>query len=282
MKPEIKKFFDKRTKRHISLVQKYCGIIDKKFPEIKGIVARGTAHDASKYSKDELEPYVWLMWQYKCKDDGVDPKLPKGMQAQIDKATEHHILNNAHHPEFHQSKKTNLLAKGDRDGIPDESIDATQMSDLDIAEMVADWCAMSEERGNSPKDWADKVVNKRWRFTPEQTKLIYKLIGAAWKGQKKMRKTANQIADEVLEKCAWAFGPWGSEAKNFKEKAKIGDSAVKKEYLRLRDLAAEYPKMGNKTKFKKFKEEVDSAGGYSTQSWERAEPRTLTGLTGIR
>jgi len=202
--PEIKKYFETRTKRHISLVQKYCGIIAKKFPEMEGIIARGKAHDASKYGKDELEPYIWLTWQYKCKDDGVDPKLPEGMQARIDRAAEHHILNNAHHPEFHQSKKTGLLAKGDRDGIPDKAIDATKMSDLDIGEMVADWCAMSEERGNTPKSWADKTVNKRWLFTPKQTKLIYKLIGTVWKGPKKMRKTANQIADEALTKLGFS------------------------------------------------------------------------------
>ena len=55
------------------------------------------------------------------------------------------------------------------------------MIDDDIKEMVADWCAMSEEKGNTPKEWADKVVNKRWKFTSEQTKLIYTLIDKCWK-----------------------------------------------------------------------------------------------------
>jgi len=62
----------------------------------------------------------------------------------------------------------------------DKMVDATKMSDLDIAEMTADWAAMGEERGNSPKEWADKNVNKRWKFTKDQEKLIYELIKSVW------------------------------------------------------------------------------------------------------
>ena len=39
---------------------------------------------------------------------------------------------------------------------------------------------MSEERGNSPQEWADKVINKRWKFTDEQVKLIYELLNNIW------------------------------------------------------------------------------------------------------
>ena len=51
-------------------------------------------------------------------------------------------------------------------------IDATKMPDLDVAEMVADWCAVSEERGNHPKTWADKNVNVRLKFTDDQKKIL--------------------------------------------------------------------------------------------------------------
>ena len=50
------------------------------------------------------------------------------------------------------------------------------MTDVDIAEMVADWMAMSEERGGHPKEWADNNVNKRWEFSRGQCNLIYKII----------------------------------------------------------------------------------------------------------
>lgn len=35
---------------------------------------------------------------------------------------------------------------------------------------------MGREKGTSPKDWADKNVGPRWKFTPEQVKEIYGLI----------------------------------------------------------------------------------------------------------
>jgi hypothetical protein len=174
--PEMASHFQDRTNKHIGLVQKYCKLIG-----LEGLEERGQVHDASKFEEPEKLPYVWLTWRYKCKDDETECVLPEGMDKKIDEATEHHILSNAHHPEFHQEKRSGLLNSKDRDQPPEEMIDSTKMTPLDIAEMVADWCAMSEERGNTPREWADKNVNVRWGFTPEQTAHIYELIDGAWK-----------------------------------------------------------------------------------------------------
>jgi hypothetical protein len=46
--------------------------------------------------------------------------------------------------------------------------------------MVADWASVSEERGNSPKSWAKKNVNVRWKFNKKQEDLIYELIDVIW------------------------------------------------------------------------------------------------------
>lgn len=182
MPPEMEKHFRERTDRHIKLVQKYCKRLADSMPALASLVGRGKVHDASKYQANELLPYIWLTWRYKCQDDGTECKMPGGMEEKINAATEHHILNNSHHPEFHQDKKTGLINSKDRDAVPDEVVDATRMPPLDIAEMVADWCAMSEERGNTPKAWADKVVGPRWKFTEGQRRLIYALIDIAWRG----------------------------------------------------------------------------------------------------
>ena len=184
--------FEKRTKRHIEIVRKYCDLIAEsgKFPEI---IHRGEIHDQSKYGTIELEPYVYLAWRYKCADDGNECKLPSGMEDRIHEATMHHILNNRHHPEFHQNNKMGLLNKEDRDKPPSKIVDATNMMDGDIAEMVADWCAMSEERGGTPRGWADKNVNIRWKFTDEQADLIYHLIDSIWKSPEKSPDYTNQI-----------------------------------------------------------------------------------------
>ena len=53
---EMKDFFEKRTKRHIDLVNKYCKKIDKYDGErFKGILDRGETHDQSKYKTPERD-----------------------------------------------------------------------------------------------------------------------------------------------------------------------------------------------------------------------------------
>ena len=178
---KMKDWFEKRTKKHIGLVKKYCKKIAEYDEERFGkILEQCENHDQSKFEDPEVDPYVYTTWQYKCKDDGVDFECPKEMQDRMTEATEHHIKNNRHHPEFHCDKETDLINENDRDKPPEEMIDATKMPDLDLVEMVADWCSVSEERGKSPKSWADKNVNVRWKFTGEQKDLIYELIDNIW------------------------------------------------------------------------------------------------------
>ena len=40
---------------------------------------------------------------------------------------------------------------------------------------MADWAAMSEEKGTSMKKWIKDNVNVRWKFSPEQVSLINEL-----------------------------------------------------------------------------------------------------------
>lgn len=180
---KMEEWFNKRTKNHIDLVKKYCKRIkeygDGEFDEL---IKRSQEHDKSKLEEPEKTPYIYLTWNYKCKADGKKYEYPEGMEDKTNKATEHHIKNknNSHHPEYHCDKEANLINKDDRDKAPEEMIDATKMKEIDIAEMVADWCAVSEERKTDPEDWANKNINKRWKFTKYQEALIYELIEAAW------------------------------------------------------------------------------------------------------
>ena len=174
----MKDWFEKRTNKHIKSVQDYCEKIADYDPERFGkLVDQAKDHDASKFKDPEIEPYVYVTWGYKCKDDNVDWEAPVGMDEKMNDATTHHVLKNSHHPEYHAGEDSDVINKEDRDNpVRDKIIDGTKMPDLDIAEMVADWCSVSEERGNHPKDWADKNVNKRWKFTDKQKDLIYELI----------------------------------------------------------------------------------------------------------
>ena len=181
---EMSDWFVERTVRHIELVRKYIQrVIDAGIwfgdSELKALGRRSLTHDASKFEEPERTPYIWITWMYKMKRDGVDFEIPEEIDS--DAATLCHILGNRHHPEYHQDEKLDLLNREDRDGIPEKVIDAAKMSDIDIAEMCCDWSSVAEERGeNSPREWADSVVNIRWAFTDRQVDLIYGIIDTIW------------------------------------------------------------------------------------------------------
>jgi hypothetical protein len=181
-KKEIEDFFEKRTKKHIDLVKKYAQKIADTNSDLIKVVDQAKNHDASKYENPEYEPYLHLTWRYKCKNENDENyEIPKNIDD--NKASFHHIKSNRHHPEFHDddANEDESLNKNNRDAQPDRITDASNMNNIDIAEMVADWCAMSEELGeNNPKDWANKNINKRWKFTNRQSDLIYKLIDDIW------------------------------------------------------------------------------------------------------
>lgn len=180
--PEMEKWFEDRTARHISLVQKYCKKIEETFPgRFRNIVERGRLHDRSKYGTNEKEPYIFLSWHYRCKDKGIGWKMPDGMQEKVDQATYHHITNerNSHHPESCSRTEIPVTNCSDR-SAPKEIVDATEMKNEELAEMSADWMAMSDEKSTNPIDWADKNVNVKWKFTPEQKDLIYEILNAVW------------------------------------------------------------------------------------------------------
>ena len=173
---EMLAWFEKRTKMHIDLVQKNCKKLEDFSERFDGLVEQAKNHDASKFEDPELDPYVYITWQYYCKEHNREFEAPKDMDKQTNKVTQHHVKHNKHHPEFHSDKEVDLINRSDRDKKPKEMIDATKMPNLDIGEMLADWAAVSQEKGTSLKGWADKNVNIRWKFTDEQKDLIYELV----------------------------------------------------------------------------------------------------------
>jgi hypothetical protein len=172
---EMRDWMDERTAIHIGLVQKYAEKLENYDPErFGGIIERCSEHDASKWKEPEYTPYCFIAWDYHCKDLGKSFSVPQEIKDQMNTASEHHIHSNSHHPEFYD--KTSKINKDDRDKKPEKIVDASEMENLDIFEQLCDWEAMSEEKGNTTREWADKNVNIRWKFTPEQTKLIYDII----------------------------------------------------------------------------------------------------------
>jgi hypothetical protein len=180
---EMKDWFFERTNKHISMVRKYMQKIVDEFPQYEELLERMEDHDSPKFKEPELTPYIWITWKYKCEAKKKDFKSyspPENIDELIQEATEHHIKSQRHHPEYHCSKESNLINSNNRDEIPDEMIDATKMNDIDLCEMCADWMAVSEERGNTPIEWENKNVNKRWKFSEHQKDLIYEILNAIW------------------------------------------------------------------------------------------------------
>jgi len=169
---EMLDWFEERTRRHITLAQEYGKKVAEAFPEYASLPEKMEDHDASKFEAPEYTPYVFMTWQRK------HPKFTPPASVDITKTTLHHVVNNTHHPEF-WSPNAAINSK-DRDADPAEIVDAKRMPEIAIAEMCADWAAMGEEMGNSPLDWAEKKIGKRWAFTPEQEALIYTILEAIW------------------------------------------------------------------------------------------------------
>lgn len=157
MTPQMKLFYYERTKKHIErVIQNLMKIAKTTNIDTVKLLERAKKHDLSKFKDPELKPYIWLTEYYRCKNKKIPFQYPEGVKEETEKAWTHHKEANRHHPEYHNSPK--------------------DMTTVDIAEMVADWAAMSQEYNNDLKEWVDKNVNKKWHFTNKQTKLIYNLI----------------------------------------------------------------------------------------------------------
>jgi len=175
--PEMIKYYKDRTNMHISLVRKYCFQIEKAFPQFSGLYQNSQKHDELKFQEPERIPYIVLSWKKKIENSGGTFPVPEDIKEAIWKATEHHIKNSPHHPEYFCDRNLGLLNNKDRDGIPEVAINAFSMPDIYVAEMVADWLAMSEELGTSITDWIKKVVGIRWKFSEKQIGIINDIVG---------------------------------------------------------------------------------------------------------
>jgi len=171
---EMRDWFDERTMKHINLVQKHAKNIADNFTQFKELVEITKKHDESKLKDPEKTPYIFISWNYHCKDIGQKYDMPSEWLDKSHEATLHHVKHNKHHAEYYDDNSD--INKNNRDSKPENMVDATSMPDIYVAEMCADWIAMGEEKGNTAKEWADKNVNIRWKFTDKQTKMIYDII----------------------------------------------------------------------------------------------------------
>lgn len=150
---EMRSYFLERTKNHINLVIQFGKLLGKNYE----------GHDIDKFSDTLVFPYTLLTWKHHDKNF----KLNKMEQEEIKFATQYHIRRNEHHPEHWSEFNT----------VP---VNAKKMPLDALIEMCCDWCAMSCELKNSPLEWFEINKNKRWKFTPEQEKTIYRTLKFLW------------------------------------------------------------------------------------------------------
>jgi len=154
---EMIDFYKKRTQEHIDGVREAIKTIVKSFPELKQeLLIRGEHHDESKYSVQEQTPYIWLTWYYKHKNAGIPYTSPPGIKELAKEASNIHVKTNRHHPQAHEK--------------------ASNMSNVDIGEMIADHAAMSRELNNSLREWTKNNTLPKNEFTPIQEKLIWEMV----------------------------------------------------------------------------------------------------------
>lgn len=184
---EMIDWFNQRTRRHIELVKKYghsilCNNFIIPFIDYELFKDDIEHHDDSKLLEPERTPYIYISWDYHCQDLKIPYKIPDNIVEQTNQITNIHVCSNKHHPEYWMKNKTlDVINRSDRDQPNDFIIDCTFMPSTYIASMCADWMAMSEEKGNSPQEWADKNVNVRWEFNKIQTDFIYEILNTIWK-----------------------------------------------------------------------------------------------------
>jgi len=154
---EYKQQYIERTKKHIERVNKYAAKIGKSYPN----------HDESKLNPEKLLDAYYIFSVPK-------EERTREEDANLDMATLIHITTAAHHPEYWTP--TNLSGFTRKNFTPNGIIDATEMPEEAMEEMVCDWMAMGDEYNNTAKEWFHKVNGTRWLFSQEQQSFILNLI----------------------------------------------------------------------------------------------------------
>ena len=155
---EMEKIFISRSNLHRLLVKEnlllMTGYLNLSFDRLTEAAEQ---HDLSKFNEPERIAYMWMTWKYYCNNKGNTFNFSPEIEEMVTQGWLHHIQNNAHHPEAHES--------------PD------LMNDIHIVEMVCDWTAIAQENNNnSCLNWAKINIDKKWNFSLSKKHFILTTI----------------------------------------------------------------------------------------------------------
>lgn len=154
---EMLTYYYKTVNEHIKLVRESLKYMAKLYPRsTMELNTRASAHDRSRFGKDEYAPSVWVEWIKKKIRDKEPVTYPnKNVLSKAIAAQMLHNATNSHHPEFHHDLK--------------------DMGTLDIIEYVCDLEATSKQEGTKLSKAAFTALKKH-NWTENQKSLIRRLV----------------------------------------------------------------------------------------------------------
>jgi hypothetical protein len=185
--PEMINHFKRRTNMHINLVKKYANelipVLEKNnISWVSKFKNNINQHDNAKLQdSDIVTPYILITWEYYCKKRNIPFEITDKYRKKMHDATVRHCAHNKHHPEYWDPGfSSKMINFNSRDEPTSTIVNATKMDAISLAEMVCDWCAVSEEKNTCPYEWLDKNLNIRWHFNDNQIKFIKQILKAIW------------------------------------------------------------------------------------------------------
>lgn len=136
-----------QTKLHIGEVR-HCMLLI-----VGNLVDRANVHDASKFSDDELPAFIEATPKLRGLTYG-SPEYKAATKA-LGPALQHHYASNSHHPEHHVH------------GVSDMSL-------LDIMEMLADWKAATMRHADGDLRRSIEINADRFGISPQLRGILYK------------------------------------------------------------------------------------------------------------
>ena len=154
--------------RHIKKVEDNCNRLASKLDDkdfARQLIVRGRLHDVSK-----LTGYEFV---------NLNEEIRVAKPLVFELALKIHHERNSHHPEHYdikqmRSKKTFFSDPSNKDVVWIEEKGIDMMSDLDIAEMVCDCFARSQEIGNSIKEFLFEIAPAKYGY--EKDGRVWKLM----------------------------------------------------------------------------------------------------------
>jgi hypothetical protein len=166
---EKEKVFKDYLEDHIKRVKENVKKLVKVFPQYSEALKNVESHDILKWQEPEKTPYVNLTYK-------KVQKIKEPLTQDEKEALFHHIKHSKHHPEYWDENFEKLNEEVFDSENLTQQIDASNMPDEYLLEMVADWKATADIMGNTARSWFEKQNGKRWIFTPHQVNLINKFL----------------------------------------------------------------------------------------------------------